>query len=45
MLGVFYCRQLDAPLIAEVRREGVVFARAYDLRGRSVPSLLTMPPP
>ena len=24
MLGVFYCRQLDAPVIVEIRRDGVV---------------------
>jgi hypothetical protein len=29
----------------EVTRNGVVYARVYDLRGRSVPTLLTMPPP
>jgi hypothetical protein len=40
MLGVFYCRELDAPVIAEIRREGVLYARVYDLRGRSYQSLL-----
>jgi hypothetical protein len=44
-LGEFYCRRPDAPVLAEVTREGVVFARAYDLRGRTVPKLLTLPPP
>ncbi len=44
-LGTFYCRTLDAPLIAEIKREGVVFARVYDLRGRPTPNLLTLPPP
>jgi hypothetical protein len=40
MLGVFYCRDLDAPVIAEIRREGVLYARVYDLRGRSFRTLL-----
>jgi hypothetical protein len=44
MLGEFYCARLDAPVLAEVAREGVVYARAYDLRGRSIPSLFTLPP-
>lgn len=44
-LGAFYCRELDAPLLAEVSREGVVFARVYDIRGRHVPTLLTAAPP
>jgi hypothetical protein len=44
MLGEFYCAKLDAPVLAEVAREGVVYARAYDLRGRSIPSLFTLPP-
>jgi hypothetical protein len=41
MLGEFYCVKLDAPVLAEVQREGVVYARVYDLRGRSVPNILT----
>ncbi len=44
MLGEFYCASLDAPVIAEVEREGVVYARAYDIRGRSFTSLFTIPP-
>jgi hypothetical protein len=43
MLGEFYCATFDAPVIAEVRRAGVVYARVYDIRGRSYPTLLTMP--
>ena len=35
-LGNFYCPRLDAPVLAEVRRDGVVFARVYDLRRRAV---------
>jgi hypothetical protein len=45
MLGEFYCRTFDAPVVAEVVREGVVYARVYDIRGRSFTSLLTMPAP
>ena len=43
MLGEFYCAKLDAPLLAEVTRNGVVYARVYDVRGRSFPTLLTQP--
>ncbi|MFN3656664.1 MAG: ArnT family glycosyltransferase [Pseudolabrys sp.] len=39
-LGAFYCRVLDAPLVAEIEREGVPFARVYDIRGRDVGDLL-----
>src|SRR5262245_60686736 len=42
-LGVFYCAKHDAPVIAEVERAGVVFARVYDIRGRSIENLLTQP--
>jgi hypothetical protein len=45
MLGEFYCEKFDAPLLAEITREGVVYARVYDIRGRSYPSLLTIPEP
>jgi hypothetical protein len=40
MLGVFYCKEFDAPVIAEIRREGILYARVYDIRGRSYPTLL-----
>jgi hypothetical protein len=45
MLGEFYCVSFDAPIVAEVVRDGVVYARAYDIRGRSFPTLLTTPAP
>jgi hypothetical protein len=45
MLGVFYCVKLDAPLLAEIQRNGVTYARVYDIRGRTVTSILTRPPP
>lgn len=44
-LGTFYCRRLQAPVIAAVRRDGVEFATVHDLRGRPTPELLTQPPP
>jgi hypothetical protein len=43
MLGVFYCAKLDAPVLAEIVRDGVVYARVYDIRGRSFETLLTQP--
>ncbi|HEX3859611.1 MAG TPA: glycosyltransferase family 39 protein [Pseudolabrys sp.] len=45
MLGTFYCRDLTAPILIEIDREGVEYARVYDIRGRPVPKLLTEPPP
>ena len=43
VLGEFYCRKLDAPLVAEIVRDGVSYARIHDLRGRSFDTLLTLP--
>ena len=43
MLGEFYCRTFDAPLLAQVTRAGVVYARVYDIRGRNYETLLTLP--
>jgi hypothetical protein len=43
-LGAFYCAKLDAPMLLEIVRDGVVFARAYDLRGRNITTLFTRPP-
>jgi 4-amino-4-deoxy-L-arabinose transferase-like glycosyltransferase len=43
-LGEFYCSQLAEPVLVEVQREGVVYARVYDIRGRTVTSL-NVPPP
>jgi 4-amino-4-deoxy-L-arabinose transferase-like glycosyltransferase len=45
MLGEFYCAKLDAPLLFQVEREGIVYARVYDIRGRSISTLFTLPPP
>jgi Dolichyl-phosphate-mannose-protein mannosyltransferase len=41
-LGEFYCAKLDAPVLFEIVREGIVYARVYDIRGRSIPTLLTL---
>ncbi|HVX91790.1 MAG TPA: glycosyltransferase family 39 protein [Xanthobacteraceae bacterium] len=43
-LGEFYCARLDAPVLAEIDREGVMYARVYDIRGRSISNLFTIPP-
>jgi hypothetical protein len=45
MLGTYYCRDLIAPVLVEINREGIDYARVYDIRGRPVPKLLTEPPP
>jgi hypothetical protein len=42
MLGEFYCAKLDAPVLFDVVRDGIVYARVYDIRGRSISSLLTV---
>jgi hypothetical protein len=44
-LGTFYCRHLQAPIMATIEREGVVYATVYDFRGRASERLLTQPPP
>jgi len=38
-LGTFYCVPLDAPVLVEIKRDGVVLARVYDTRGRAVPRI------
>jgi dolichyl-phosphate-mannose-protein mannosyltransferase len=43
VVGEFYCAKLDAPVVFDIMREGVVYARLYDLRGRTISSLLTVP--
>ena len=45
VLGTFYCRHLDAPILVDIEREGVSYARVYDLRGEPTPNLLTVPKP
>ncbi len=44
-LGTFYCRHLTAPILVTIEREGVVYARVYDMRGSRLQKLLTEPPP
>lgn len=45
-VGAYYCEYLKAPIMVDIEREGVVFARVYDLRGSGpTPPLLTQPPP
>ncbi|HMA74600.1 MAG TPA: glycosyltransferase family 39 protein [Xanthobacteraceae bacterium] len=43
IMGEFYCSQLSEPVLVEIQREGVVYARVYDIRGRTVTSRLSMP--
>lgn len=43
-LGTFYCAHLDAPVLAKSEREGVTFARAYDLRGLHFVTTWAFPP-
>jgi hypothetical protein len=42
-LAEYYCAEIDAPVVVEIKRDGVVYARVYDIRGRSIGSLLTVP--
>ena len=45
-LGEFYCKGLiNAPIMVEIKRDDVVYARVYDIRGHSISSLLSVPPP
>lgn len=44
-LGEFYCKGLTAPVLVEIKRDDVVFARVYDIRGASIASLLAIPAP
>jgi len=45
VLGEFYCADLKAPILVQIEREGVVYARVYDIRERAVSSVFTLPPP
>jgi hypothetical protein len=44
-LGEFYCKGLTAPVMVEIKRDDVVFARVYDIRGRGISTLLAIPAP
>ncbi|MEP9348535.1 glycosyltransferase family 39 protein [Xanthobacter sp. KR7-225] len=41
--GEFHCADVKAPVIVEVAREGVVYARVYDVRGRQLQSIVAGP--
>jgi hypothetical protein len=41
-MGEFYCARLAAPVLVEIAREGVVYARVYDIRGMTVTSQLSL---
>jgi 4-amino-4-deoxy-L-arabinose transferase-like glycosyltransferase len=43
VLGEHFCAKLNAPVLLEIVREGVVYARVYDLRGRSISTSLLVP--
>jgi Dolichyl-phosphate-mannose-protein mannosyltransferase len=43
IMGEFYCNQLAEPVLVEIQREGVVYARVYDIRGHTVTSRLSIP--
>ncbi len=43
MLGTYYCAEYDAPVLVEIEREDVVFARVYDIRGRDFTSVFNNP--
>lgn len=45
MLGEYYCQRLDAPVYVDIVRDGVSFARVYDIRGLDVINLLRIPVP
>lgn len=44
MLGEFYCAELNAPVLVQIERDGVVFARVYDIRDRDISDMFTIPP-
>jgi hypothetical protein len=43
MLGTYYCAEYDAPVLVEIEREDVVFARVYDIRGKNFTSVFNNP--
>ncbi len=42
-LGEFYCKGLSAPVLVEIDRDEVIYARVYDIRGQSIATLLVTP--
>lgn len=43
MLGEFYCAEPDAPVLVEIERDNVTYAKVYDIRGFSMPSVFKNP--
>jgi hypothetical protein len=43
MLGEFYCAEPDAPVLVEIEREGVTYAKVYDIRGYNLPNVFKNP--
>jgi hypothetical protein len=43
MLGEFYCAEPDAPILVEIDRDDIVYARVYDIRGFNLPSVFKHP--
>jgi hypothetical protein len=43
MLGEFYCAEPDAPILVEIDRDDIVYARVYDIRGFDLPSVFKNP--
>jgi hypothetical protein len=43
MLGEFYCAEPDAPVLVEIERENVTYARVYDIRGYDLPNVFKNP--
>ncbi|WP_454917654.1 ArnT family glycosyltransferase [Xanthobacter sediminis] len=38
-LGEFYCADVKAPVLVDIERDGVTYARVFDVRGRPFPSV------
>ncbi|MGR7996276.1 ArnT family glycosyltransferase [Xanthobacter sp. ZOL 2024] len=38
-LGEFYCADVKAPVLVKIERDGVTYARVFDVRGRPFPSV------
>ncbi|HVY00858.1 MAG TPA: glycosyltransferase family 39 protein [Pseudorhodoplanes sp.] len=43
MLGEFYCAEPDAPILVEIDRDNIVYARVYDIRGYDLTSVFKHP--
>jgi hypothetical protein len=43
-MSTLYCRGLRQPILVAIEREGVVYARVYDMRGGQPQKPLTQPP-